>query len=145
MKQLLLLLLLGCVVNSRGQKQPADVTGKWKHYDAETGQLNSIMETYVKDGKLYARVAKLFVSNQPDTLVCVNCPDSWRDQKILGINIVNGLSFNGKEWEGDDALLDPEVQKAYFCRIWREGENLIVRGYLGFLYHTMTWYPYLEN
>lgn len=103
------------------------------------------METYIEKGKLYARVVELFVSNQPDTLVCVDCPEAWRNQKILGINIVNGLSFNGSEWEGDKALLDPEVRKAYSCKVWRDGNNLMVRGYLGFFYLTLVWYPLIEN
>jgi len=138
-------LLLFFCYNFTLAAQEQKVTGKWRHYDSETGQLNSIMETYIENGKLYARILELFVSNQPDTLVCVDCPDNWRNQKILGINIVNGLSYNGHEWEGENALLDPEVQKAYCCKVWRDGENLLVRGYLGFIYQTLVWYPFDEN
>ncbi len=118
-----------------------DVVGKWHHYDEDTGKLNSIIETYIKNDSLFARLHTLYVSEHPDTLVCKGCPGVWNNKKILGLDIINGLVKKDTSWEGDSALLDAEAGEVYDCKVWYEEGNLKVRGYLGFLYQTITWYP----
>ncbi len=121
-----------------------DVIGKWKHYDEKTKLPNTIIETYIENDKLYGKIIVIFNYDKPDTLKCVDCPGSWNNKKILGLNVVNGLTKEDNCWVGDQALIDPETGEVYDCKIWFEDGNLKVRGYVGFLFQTIDWFP-LEN
>jgi hypothetical protein len=39
-------------------------------------------------------------------------------------------------------ILDPKKGKVYSCEMWRDGENLIVRGKIAFLGRNQIWLPY---
>jgi len=53
--------------------------------------------------------------------------------------ILKGLKKRGTEWSGG-TILDPENGKTYRCKIWLDDGKLKVRGYLGILFRTQTWY-----
>ena len=60
-------------------------------------------------------------------------------QNVLGgVNILTGLTKNGKKWEGGK-IYNPMNGKTYKCTIWLEGNTLKVRGYVGVFYETHTW------
>ena len=42
------------------------------------------------------------------------------------------------EWE-EGEILDPKNGKVYSCKLWREGDELMVRGYVAFFFRTQTW------
>lgn len=116
----------------------ADVVGRWKTIDDETGQAKSIVEIYEKGGKYYGRVVDLLM--KPDDTVCDVCPGSRKGQKIVGMDIITDMVKTGEEYEGGQ-ILDPVKGKVYDCKMWEEDGKLMVRGYLGFFYRTQTWYP----
>ncbi len=118
-----------------------DVVGKWRHYDEETHLINTIVETYIKNDSLFAKIVVVYNYDKPDTLKCTNCPGTWNNKNIVGLNVINGITKKDDYWEGDQALIDPETQEVYDCRIWFQDGNLKVRGYVGFLYQTIDWYP----
>ncbi len=120
----------------------AQVTGKWKTIDDETGKPKSIVEIYEKDGKIYGKIVKLLNPTEADPK-CTKCTDYRKGQKITGMHIITGLKKSGSEFEGDNAILDPESGKIYDCKIWLDEDNkdkLNVRGYIGFLFRTQYWY-----
>lgn len=112
------------------------VIGQWKSIDDETGEAKSIVNIYEEDGKLYGQVIKTF-SGSPDK-VC-DCTGDKAGQKIVGMIIISGLENDDDTWEGDDGIFDPEKDTYYDVKIWREGNELRVRGYIGFLFRTQTW------
>ena len=116
----------------------ADVVGRWKTIDDETGQAKSIVEIYEQDGKYFGRVVDLLM--KPDDTVCDACPGDKKGKKIVGMNIVTNMVKKGDVYEGGQ-ILDPTKGKVYDCKMWEENGNLMVRGYLGFFYRTQTWYP----
>ncbi|WOX06801.1 DUF2147 domain-containing protein [Microbulbifer pacificus] len=116
----------------------ADVVGRWKTIDDETGQAKSIVEIYEKGGKYYGRIVDLLM--KPDDTVCDACPGDKKGQKLVGMDIITNMVKTGDVYEGGQ-ILDPVKGKVYDCKIWEEGGNLMVRGYLGFFYRTQTWYP----
>ncbi|TLM74765.1 DUF2147 domain-containing protein [Microbulbifer harenosus] len=116
----------------------ADVVGRWKTIDDETGQPKSIVEIYEQGGKYYGRVVDLLT--KPDDTVCDACPGALKGQKIVGMNVITDMVKKGDVYEGGK-ILDPAKGKVYDCKMWLEGGNLMVRGYLGFFYRTQTWYP----
>jgi len=56
----------------------------------------------------------------------------------LGMEIIRHMEAEGDEYAGGE-ILDPEVGRVYRCKLWLEGKNLKVRGYLGPFYRTQTW------
>ena len=137
MKVLLTALL--CVAMSFSLSAQSDIVGKWKTIDDETGKPKSIVEIYEKDGKAYGKIVKLFRGpNEEQDPVCTECDGDRKNKKIIGMEIIRGMEKDGDEWE-DGTILDPKNGKIYDCEIWREGDELKVRGYIAFLFRTQTW------
>lgn len=118
----------------------SQVTGTWKTIDdAEEGKEKSYVEVFEKDGLLYGKIIKIMDEEKVDN-VCEECKDHRKDQPILGMQIMEGLKKSGKYYKGGK-ILDPENGKIYTCRVWINDEGALkVRGYLGPLYRTQTWY-----
>ncbi len=126
--------------------QHEDITGLWKTIDDETGRVKSVVKIYIKDGKLYGDVVKLFrlPDEDPDP-VCDKCDDDdpRKDQKILGMTIITDMVYNkdDNDWE-DGEILDPKKGKVYDCKLWVEDGKLQVRGYVLFFHRTQEWLRY---
>ena len=117
------------------------IVGKWKTIDDASGEQKSVVEIYEKAGRIYGKIVRIFPGpgDDPDP-VCDECDaaDPRYGKKIIGMEIITGLSQNDREYE-DGEILDPENGKVYRCKLWLEGENLKVRGYWGPFYRTQTW------
>lgn len=134
-KSLLLICSFVFLFSSSAFSQENPIVGKWKTIDDKSGEAKSVIEIYEQDGKLYGKVVELF--NEPDQ-VCDLCTDNRKDQKVLGMQIIDGLTKTGKKW-GKGKILDPGDGKFYDCQIWLDGDQLRVRGYILFLFRTQTW------
>lgn len=118
----------------------AQIEGKWKTIDDETGQAKSIVDIYKKsDGKYYGKVTQLLI--KPEHANCIDCKDDRKNQPILGMEVIRGMKKEGNEFTGG-TITDPKTGKTYKCNISREGEKLNVRGYIGFslIGRSQTWY-----
>lgn len=119
----------------------AQIEGKWKTIDDETGKPKSIVEIFKKsDGKYYGKVIQLLI--KPADPNCSGCKDDRKDKPILGMEVIRGLSKDGSEFT-KGTITDPKNGKTYKCTIKKEGEDkLNVRGYIGFsaLGRSQTWY-----
>jgi len=130
--------------------QHEDITGLWKTIDDEIpGRVKSVVKIYIKDGKLYGDVVKLFrLPDEDQDPVCDKCDDDdpRKDQKVLGMTIITEmvLDEDDNEWE-DGEILDPKKGKTYDCKLWVEDEKLQVRGYIAFFYRTQEWLRYEEE
>jgi uncharacterized protein (DUF2147 family) len=117
------------------------VTGKWKTIDDDTNKPKSIVEITEKNGVLYGRIIKLFreTGEDPDP-ICDKCPsdDDRHNKKVIGMEIINGLKKDDDEYSGG-TILDPADARVYRCKIWLNGNDLMVRGYWGPFYRTQTW------
>ncbi|MFN7235859.1 MAG: DUF2147 domain-containing protein, partial [Cyclobacteriaceae bacterium] len=133
-------LALSCALLLAGQAT-AQITGRWKSVDENTGEVNSIVEIFESGGKIFGKVVQIFPKpgEDPDPL-CDKCPaeDNRHRKKILGMEIIRHMEPVGNEYSGGE-ILDPEVGRVYRCKLWLEGKNLKVRGYLGPFYRTQTW------
>lgn len=111
--------------------QSQSVIGKWKTIDDETGAAKSVVEIYEANGKIYGKVVQILEKGKEDKL-CEECKGDKKNKPIKGLVIIDGLSKNGKEWDGGK-IIDPRSGKEYKCAISLENENkLKVRGYVGF-------------
>ncbi len=127
MKKFLILTILMVPALFVGQKS---VIGKWKAIDDNTGKAVSIIEIFENQGKIYGKVVEIF--NPADkNKKCVQCPGEYKDQPILGMTVLKGLTKDGDEYNGGE-ILDPKHGKLYDCYITLENVNkLKVRGYIG--------------
>lgn len=118
------------------------IEGKWKTVDDVTGEIKSIVEITITEGKVYGTVVKLFNEDPDYYPLCKACKGKLKNQPILGMQIINGLNFSEGKWVGRKGILDPDNGKKYFCRMWIREEHpnkLNVRGYIWFFYRSQTW------
>ncbi len=117
----------------------AQIEGKWKTIDDETGKAKSIVEIFKKsDGKYYGKIVQLLM--KPENNNCVKCSDDRKNKPLVGLEIIRGLKKDGDDFEGG-TITDPKSGKTYKCNITRDGNKLNVRGYVGFslIGRTQTW------
>jgi len=120
------------------------IFGKWENRDEETNKVDSVIEVYKKDGKAYAKIVEITDKNRQEA-VCDKCSGNRKNNPILGMNILTGLSKDGDEWSGGK-ILDPKNGKEYKCYIKLENDNkLKIRGYIGFAAFGRTAYWYRKN
>ena len=120
----------------------ASIIGKWKTIDDKTNEPKSIVQIYEKDGKYFGQIKELFRKPGEDpNPVCDKCQDDdpRKDQLTKGMIIIKDLVQKGSKYEGG-TILDPKDGKIYKCKLWTEGESLMVRGYIAFFFRTQTWH-----
>ncbi|WP_088322795.1 DUF2147 domain-containing protein [Polaribacter tangerinus] len=128
MKKIFFMILLSAIsfhVNSQ------TIFGKWNSTNEKTGEIDSVIEVYEKNGKAFAKVIEI-KDPKRQGLVCDLCEGANKNKPILGLNILDGLKKDGDEWSGG-TILDPRNGKVYKCYITLESPNkLKLRGYIGF-------------
>lgn len=129
MKKRMFLCLVLAMMTWMGYAQ--DIKGKWL---TEAGDAQ--VEIYESNGKLNGKI--VWLQKGPDTKDIHNTDEKLRTRKLMGVNILSGLTKKKDKWEGG-RIYNPKNGKNYKCAIWPEGDKLKVRGYLGFFYETQTW------
>lgn len=123
--------------------QAQSIVGKWQTIDDETGKPKSVVEIVERNGKYYGKVVRLFRTAAEDQdPVCDKCPtdDDRYKKKIIGMEILRNLIKDDDEYS-EGTIIDPNNGKIYRCKVWLEGNNLKLRGYLGPFFRTQTWLP----
>lgn len=140
MKSFILSIVLFLAVGTFAQSP----VGTWLSIDDETKEKKSWVKIYKKDGKLYGKIIKLYrKANEDQDPVCTECTDDRKGKKIIGMNIIRGLSFDAdsKRWESG-TIMDPAKGKTYKAKLWVDEKDpafLNVRGYAGIFYRTQKW------
>ena len=135
MKKIALLLSFILIVSAINAQS---IVGKWKTIDDETNEAKSIIEIFKRGDKFYGKIIDIINPSKRNNK-CDLCPDSRKDQPILGMEIIKDLKQDGDEFE-DGKILDPKNGKIYDCKIWLEDKNILnVRGYVAFFFRTQTW------
>jgi len=114
-----------------GVTAPLSPVGRWKTIDDKTGKPKAIVRIYEENGRLFGRIEATL---QPDAKkTCDKCKDARKDQPIIGMVILRGLTLHQGEYSGGD-ILDPDNGSVYRCKLRMEdrGARLSVRGYIGF-------------
>ena len=107
------------------------IMGKWI---TEAGDAQ--VEIYQQGDKINGKI--VWLQQGPETKDKHNPDEKLKERKLMGVNILSGLSKSKDKWEGGK-IYNPKNGKTYKCTIWLEGKNLKVRGYLGIFYETQTW------
>lgn len=117
-----------------------DVIGKWKLDDG-----TAIVEVYKEGNAFNGKIVWLEKPTEADgsAVVDSNNPDkNLRSRKLMGLNMLSGLTKNGNEYTGGK-IYDPGNGKTYNCSMKVEGDVLKVRGSLdkkGLIGRTMDWF-----
>lgn len=137
------LLIFGLMFSATAQKT---IEGKWKTIDDETGKAKSVVEIYKgKDGKFYGKITKLFREpGEEANPKCEECEGSKKNKPIIGMIIISGLQKTSSNMWKRGTILDPANGNVYDCKMWLDGKNLQVRGYMGIslVGRSQTWKPY---
>jgi len=120
-------------VGNAQRSDAATPVGRWRTVDDVTGKINSVVNIWEEDGKLYGRIEKLIDPdpNDPDPH-CVRCLGDLKNQHLIGLRIVWDLRKDNDQWTWGE-ILDPDTGKIYRCSIAVKegGQKLRVRGYIG--------------
>ena len=128
MKKMILTMALA-FISLAGYSQT--IIGKWL---TEAGDAK--VEIYEANGKVNGKI--VWLEKGPDTKDTHNTDEKMRSRKLMGVNILSGLTKKSEKWEGG-RIYNPKNGKTYKCSIWLDGDKLKVRGYLGVFYETQTW------
>jgi len=106
------------------------VVGEW--YTAEG---TSIVEIYKCDDLYCGKIVWLKNPKNKegkDKVDTKNLDEAKRNRKLMGLEILWGFKYKGEDqWEGGK-IYDPKNGKTYSCKIKLEGNELKVRGFVGF-------------
>lgn len=130
-----------------------DCIGVWKTVDDETGRTKSHVQIFKKGDKYHAKIIKLLDpqtlkdsgKESFDQITCDKCPsDHGKGQKMHGLEMIWDMEKGSDKWSGGK-IMDPKKGKIYTCTMWMDdsdsnGDQLSIRGWVGFFYRTQTWY-----
>jgi len=137
------LTLFALIAVSSAWAQSDSPVGIWQTIDDHTGQPRALIEiTQDSNGVLSGKVVKGLTPGEPRDRRCTACTDYRKDQLILGMTVLSGMTKSENGWEGGQ-ILDPDNGKIYRCKMHleKDGKELVVRGYIGIslLGRSQTW------
>jgi uncharacterized protein (DUF2147 family) len=115
----------------QAQNKESDVIGVWLNQDEDAH-----VEMFKRDGKIYGKIVWLKEPIDADTgkpKTDKHNPDpKLKSVPTLGLEILKGFSFDGKdEWSGGE-IYDPKSGKTYSSYMEFESKDkLKIRGYIG--------------
>lgn len=117
----------------------AQIEGKWKTIDDETGQPKSIVEiSRDAKGKYNGKIVQLLIKPQHST--CISCKDDRKNKPLIGLEVIRGLTKNGNTFTGG-TITNPKDGKSYKTEVERDGDVLKVKAIiLGIAVKTQTWH-----
>ena len=119
----------------------ASPVGLWKTIDDDTNQEKSFVRIVEASGTLSGKIEKILDATKQDS-TCEKCTDSRKNQKVLGMTIIENVKkAAGEEHWDSGTILDPNNGKTYKVRLTPKdgGKVLEVRGFIGPFYRNQKW------
>jgi uncharacterized protein (DUF2147 family) len=138
--QLLLVLAFSSLSAWAGELTAA---GLWKTIDDRTEKPRGLIRIVQVSGEYQGKLEKIFPQPGEDPAPkCDKCSGARRDQPVIGMTILWGLTKQGEDYQGGE-ILDPENGKIYRAKMKLAdgGKTLHVRGFIGIslLGRTQVW------
>ncbi len=125
-----------------------DVVGFWKTINEKSKKTESIIAIYQHDGKYYGRIIAAYNDRgQIDDTIYTpkeRAPGVEGSPFYSGLDIIWDLKSNGSKYT-DGKIMDPEKGRVYDLEIWRQNQNLIVRGKVWVFGRNQVWLPALDS
>ncbi len=119
-----------------------DISGFWKSLD-DSGNPQCVFGVYEHQGIYYGRIIGTYDQDgeMRDTLYkpISRAEGVVGSPPLCGLDILYGFEDGGASYNG--RIVDPKKGNIYKCEVWRQSENLIVRGKLFVFGKNLTWYP----
>lgn len=115
--------------------------GLWKTIDDDTNQEKSYVRIIEASGVLSGKIEKILDASKQNS-TCEKCSDGRKDQKVLGMTILENVKKAAGEDHWDSGtILDPNNGKTYKVRLTPKdgGKVLEVRGFIGPFYRNQKW------
>lgn len=123
------------------------IEGYWITINEKSKKPESLVAIYPYNGVYYGRIIATFeqTGQLKDTLDnrTERAPGVKGNPYYVGLDFINSMVWNGRRYTGK--ILDPQRGKIYNAEIWRQGDDLIVRGKLLGFGRNQTWIPFPEN
>ncbi len=119
--------------------------GLWRTIDDATGKDRSLVRITERNGAYEGTVEKILITLPDDdpNHLCRHCTGDRKDQPIVGMTILWGLTKDGDDTYAGGEILDPKNGKTYSAKVTLEdgGRKLDVRGFVGFslIGRSQTW------
>jgi uncharacterized protein (DUF2147 family) len=121
---IIILVMLSFSINAQA------VLGKWNNRDEKTGEIDSVVEIYKKNGKLFAKIIDIMNPELKNAL-CTKCKGSLKNKPALGLHVLYKLEKKKNKWVGGYGL-DPRTGFYFNVYIKLVNSNkLKIRGYAG--------------
>ncbi|MEX0840592.1 MAG: DUF2147 domain-containing protein [Parvibaculum sp.] len=130
-------LLLAAALALPAAADTSSPLGKWRTFDPDTGAPKTVVEIAEANGTLEGTVVELLDDGET---VCSKCDGNKKNQPLVGLVILWGLTPDGDEWSGG-TILRPANGKTADASIELAdgGAKLDVTGRKGFMSKTQTW------
>jgi uncharacterized protein (DUF2147 family) len=147
------LLFMSSSASAQTSVNGKDCIGTWKTVDDETGRTKSHVQVFKKGDKYHAKIIQLLDEQtlkdsgekRFEDIKCTKCPSAHgKGQLMYGLEIIWDMDKASDKWSGG-SIMDPKKGKVYTCTMWMDesdssGDQLMIRGWVGFFYRTQTWY-----
>lgn len=123
------------------------IEGYWVIRDEDTSAPQTVVAVYEHDSRYYGRIMVTFDNGKLQDSIAtpkVKAPGVVGEPYYAGMDIVWDLVKKGEKYV-DGNIIDPQQGIIYDAKMWREGENLVLRGEVLFFGKNMIWFPATEN
>ena len=109
-----------------------EVLGVWKTKDRKTGEERALVEIYLEQNKIHAKIIKALNHSIKD-FNCLKCKGKNKGKPLVGMIILKDLKRSQSEYIYKNGLaLNPINGKFYSCDLKLINSKILrVRGYLG--------------
>lgn len=139
---------LFCLIFLSGNLFADEVVGFWKTIDENSGKPQSVIGIYKHGDKYYGRIILTYddEGNVQDTIYkpAKRAPGVVGHPYYAGLDIIWDLKDKNSTYSGGH-IMDPQEGKIYDAKMWKDGNNLIVRGEILFFGRNQAWPPAAEH
>lgn len=143
------LMFLFLLVSFVGSALWADdaIDGFWVIRDEDTHAPQTIVAVYEYASRYYGRIMVTFNEGSLQDSIenpRIKAPGVVGEPYYSGMDIIWDLVKKGEKYI-DGSVIDPQKGIVYNAKMWREDENLVLRGEVLFFGKNMTWFPATED
>lgn len=145
----LLTFFVSLIFLSCGNTHPGSITGLWQCSESNSKPPQGLVVIYRYHGRYYGRMLATYDNKGriKDSILEKNekAPGVIGNPPYCGMDFIYNLHRHGTKKGGNPVfigkILNPEKGKVYTVKVWRENNDLVVRGELFFMGKNIYWTP----